>query len=69
MIKMGKSIRQIWVNYFFQGRIYKGMVGDRTVILRQRGGTFNNNFPTIEIIQGQSSDMVFYMGKNWRKGP
>lgn len=42
------------------GRIYEGTVGDRKVVLRERG-MYSANRPTIEISNGESKDKIIYV--------
>lgn len=46
-------------------KIYKGIAGDRRVILRENDGG-NSDRPTIEISYRKGTDKIFYMGKWWR---
>ena len=44
--------------------MYIGKVGDRQVVLRERG-VYSDLAPTIEITDGHRKDKIIYMGKGW----
>ena len=37
------------------------------MILKERGAGFEDKLSTIDIVKGQTRDVVFYMGKDWQK--